>query len=299
MPKNLKKLAPAFIVTAALLWAVDGVLRRHIYTLPPLTIVFFEHLIGSALIAPFWLPHFLKAKITKRQWLALLWIAAISGLLSTLAFTTALTKIQFAPFSVVLLLQKLQPIFAIIAAWFLLGERVSKKFVIWAAVAITAAFFVTFPAGQINLDPASPLFQAGLLSVLAAIGWGSSTAVSRWTLQSHHPTTVTGLRFFLTTLLTLPLLLTFPANFAFPTASNLLTLTAIALSTGLVALFIYYQGLKHTQAKISTILELVFPAAAILIDPFLYQTTLAPSQYLATAVLLFAVYQTAKLNKTT
>ena len=64
----------------------------------------------------------------------------------------------------------------------------------------------------------------------------------------------------------------------------------------MVALWIYYKGLKQTQAKISTILELVFPFLAVTIDAFLYKTVLAPTQYLAAAVLLFAIYRVGKLQ---
>jgi drug/metabolite transporter (DMT)-like permease len=62
----------------------------------------------------------------------------------------------------------------------------------------------------------------------------------------------------------------------------------------MVALWIYYKGLKTTQVKVSTIIELSFPLVAIFIDIFLYQTTLAPSQYLAAMALLFCMYQVTK-----
>ncbi len=70
----------------------------------------------------------------------------------------------------------------------------------------------------------------------------------------------------------------------------------IALSTGMVALWIYYKGLKNTQVKVATILELAFPLVAVLIDIFVYKTFLAPSQYLAAIVLVFAMYKVAGLN---
>ena len=65
----------------------------------------------------------------------------------------------------------------------------------------------------------------------------------------------------------------------------------------MVALWIYYRGLKHTEAKVATILELIFPMTAVFIDVFLYDTLLAPSQYAAALVLLYAAARVAKLNK--
>src|SRR5689334_3191069 len=104
---------PLLIVFAAILWGVDGVLRRSLYTLPPITIVFFEHLIGALLIAPFFLPKLWKEKLSRKEWWAILFVSLMSGVLGTLWFTTALAKTNFIPFSVVFLLQKLQPIFTI------------------------------------------------------------------------------------------------------------------------------------------------------------------------------------------
>ena len=107
---------PILIIIAALLWAVDGVIRRNLYALPPITIIFFEHLVGLIILSPFVLKYVLKTKLTKREWWLIILIAFLSGLLGTLWFTTALLEVSFISFSVVFLLQKLQPIFAISTA---------------------------------------------------------------------------------------------------------------------------------------------------------------------------------------
>jgi drug/metabolite transporter (DMT)-like permease len=62
------------------------------------------------------------------------------------------------------------------------------------------------------------------------------------------------------------------------------------------ALWVYYRGLKTTPASISAIIELLFPFTAVVIDIFLYNSVLAPSQYIAAIVLLFAVYKVARLK---
>jgi drug/metabolite transporter (DMT)-like permease len=74
-------------------------------------------------------------------------------------------------------------------------------------------------------------------------------------------------------------------------------LVFIAFTTGLVAMFLYYHGLKTTEAKVSTILELAFPLLAVFVDMFLYKTFLSPSQYIAAVILLFAMYRVGKLQK--
>src|ERR1700745_3869595 len=100
---------PVFILIAATLWAFDGLIRQHLYTLPPITIIFFEHLIGLIILSPFVFKYVVQSKLNAREWWLVVLIAILSGLLGTLWFTTALGKVHFISISVVFLLQKLQP----------------------------------------------------------------------------------------------------------------------------------------------------------------------------------------------
>ena len=97
------------IIIAALLWAVDGLIRRNLYTLPPLTIIFLEHLVGLVILFPFVYKYVFKARLSAREWWRVFLVSILSGLLGTLWFTTALLKVNFISFSVVFLLQKMQP----------------------------------------------------------------------------------------------------------------------------------------------------------------------------------------------
>lgn len=298
---NVKKLltyGPLLIVIAAVLWAADGLLRRSLYVLDPLVIVFYEHLIGSLLL----IPLFLKEKrfdfLSSTIGLVLL-ISLLSGLLGTLWFTTALVKVNFIPFSVVLLLQKLQPLFATSSAAILLKEKISKKYLIWAGVAIVAAYFVTFKNGIVNFATGEQTVRAALYAVGAAAAWGTSTSFSKMLLNRVSSTTATFLRFFTTSIFAFIACMIFLPNDALLTVnvSQLIRFAIIALSTGMVALYLYYKGLQTTQAKVSTILELVFPVLGVVIDAVVFKTFLAPTQLLAAAVLLFAVVKTAQLNR--
>jgi len=297
--KNFFNYGPVLIIIAAVLWGVDGVLRRSLFSLTPITIVFFEHVIGALLIAPFFFRTFRQERLTGQEWRALILVSLLSGVLGTLWFTTALQKTNFIPFSVVFLLQKLQPLFTVATASIVLKERIGKKYVGWAALAIIAAYFVTFPGGAVNFSTGSGTALAALFAVGAAFAWGSSTAFSRFTLLKHSHTFITGMRFFLTVPLSLILLffLTKSTAIAVPSPEQLGWLFAIALSTGMVALWIYYRGLKQTEAKVSTLLELVFPLTAIAIDFFIYHTVLSWTQYAAAAVLFYAVYHISKSYK--
>ncbi|RJR14044.1 DMT family transporter [Candidatus Parcubacteria bacterium] len=290
---------PILIFIAAILWGLDGVLRRSLFGLPPITIVFFEHLIGLIIISPFLYKAWKQETLSRIEWGTIGVVALFSGVLGTLFFTTALLKVNFIQFSVVFLLQKLQPLFAVFTAWLLLKEKITIQYALWAALALGAAYFVTFPTGVVNVAEGGAHVVAALFALGAAILWGSSTAFSRFALLNHSHTFITGLRF----LLTVPIALMFV--FALGAAPSLSAITVpqlgilvlIACSSGMGALWIYYRGLKYTKASIATIVELAFPVTAIAIDYFLYGTILTTTQYLAAAVLFFAMYRVSLLNR--
>jgi drug/metabolite transporter (DMT)-like permease len=292
---------PTLIFIAAVLWGVDGMLRRTLYTLPPITIVFWEHVVGLIVIAPLVWYAWQKEKergLTKMEWGAITLVALFSGVLGTLFFTAALLKVQFITFSVVYLVQKLQPVFAVLMARVVLKERIAKGYTLWAGLALVAGYFVTFPGGVVDFSQGGAYVVAALYAFLAAVMWGSSTALSRYTLLKHSDVLVTGLRFLLAAPLAL-LLMFFMGqggSLGAVTVSQIGALFLISVTTGAFALIIYYRGLKATSVQVSAIVELAFPLTAIFIDFFLYHTTLTAGQYAAGAVLLFAMYRVSLLN---
>ena len=151
--KKLLSFGPLFIIIAALLWSLDGVLRRGLYSLPPSVVVFYEHLLGFGILLfliPKWWPD-LK-KMSRKEWLAMGAVSLFSGALGTIFYTAALGKINYIQYSVVVLLQQLQPIWAISMAAILLKEKITKKFILWAVVALIAAYFVNFKDLTVNLS---------------------------------------------------------------------------------------------------------------------------------------------------
>ncbi len=289
---------PLLIVVAASLWAFDGIIRRSLYTLPSITIVFYEHLFGAIILLPYFISTFKKEGLTRREFFLLLFISMFSGVLGTLWFTTALLKTNFISFSVVYLIQKLQPIFAITTAAILLKEKITKSYIKWAILALTAAYFVTFKNGVINFSTGSGTIIAAIYALGAAFAWGTSTAFSKLALVKRPSTYITSIRFFFTSILGLLMVFAMgqSQSLVSPTFSQYSRFLLIAVSTGMFSVAIYYQGLKKVQANVSTILELVYPLLAVFIDATLYKSFLAPTQYLAGVVLLFAIYQISKIQ---
>jgi len=299
--KKIAAFGPLFVVIAALLWSFDGVLRISLYSLPPAVIVFYEHLLGAIillLISFKWIKDL--RKMTRKEWIAIGVVALFSGALGTFFYTGALQKISFTQYSVVVLLQQLQPIWAILAAGILLKEKITKKFLGYALLALVAAYFITFKDLSVNLTTGSGTVMAGLLALGAGVMWGSSTAISKYVLNKVSFLTATSLRFFLAPIFAFMFILSGnQTEMLFNlTLNQLQTLLIITFSTGMVALGVYYYGLKKTPARITTLCELAWPASAIFIDYFLYHKTLSSTQILGVAVLIFVIYKITKpLNK--
>lgn len=296
--KKLLAFGPLFIIITALLWSFDGILRISLYSLPPSIVVFYEHILGFLVLLPIsflWLKD-LK-NMTKKEWLAIIVVSLFSGALGTIFYTAALQRINYTQYSVVVLLQQqLQPIWVMIIAAILLKEKLTKKFLLWAALALVAAYFITFKDLRVNLETGAETAVAGLLSLLAGFMWGSSTAISKYILNKVNFMTGTALRFFFAPLFALIFI-----AIQHQTGSLLMlsiaqwkTLLAITFSTGMVAVAFYYYGLKKTPARITTLCELVWPASAIFIDYFLYHKSLQPTQIFGVLLLLFAIYHVTR-----
>ncbi len=290
-----------FIFAAAILWGLDGILRRSLYSLPPITIVFFEHLIGLIIISPFLIRSWRMESLRRSEWIALGSVAFLSGVVGTLFFTTALLKVNFISFSVVFLIQKLQPIFAVLSAAIVLRERISLPYVLWGGTALVAGYFVTFPLGIVNFADGGAHIIAALFALGAAAAWGSSTALSRYTLLNHSNTFIVGMRFLITVPIAFVVMIAYGAigSVSDVTLTQYSFLALIAVSTGMFALWLYYRGLTTTPVRTATILELAYPTTAVLVDYFLFDTLLHGSQYLAAAVLLFTMYRISNLKSAT
>lgn len=296
--KSMGSTGPILIIIAAVLWAFDGVIRRYLYVLPPITIIFFEHLVGLAILTPFVIKGVLKEKVSARNMWLLVLVAILSGLLGTLWFTTALLKVHYISFSVVFLLQKLQPLFAIGSASIFLKEKLDKRYVKWALLALLAAYFVTFKNGIVDMTTGDGVIIAALYALGAAFAWGTSTTFSKMVLTKVSHKTSTFYRFLITTIIAFVIVGVsgYGSSLHTVTLPQVGLFALIAVSTGMVALMIYYKGLSKTPVHVSTILELAFPFIAIFIDVVLYHTTLGWLQYAAAAVLTFSIYKIARLQ---
>lgn len=282
------------VAVAAALWGTDGLLRVPLAEkLPASTVVFWEHLLVVLVLSPL-VPGALRAlrRCKPREWLAVLVIGGGSSALATALFTAAF---QVGDPITPLVLQKLQPVFAVLAASFVLGERIRAGYAVFAVPALIGAWLLAF-ADPLHIQVAA--LKAALLAVAAAILWAAGTVMGRLVSTALRPRDVTVLRF--TVGLPVAALIVGTTGSSFAVGWNdALGLVLLALIPGLFALSLYYVGLRSTPAARATLAELAFPATAAVIGVAFLGGHLSGTQWLGLGIVVAAVTALGWHEKTT
>ncbi len=289
------------IIIAAILWGFDGVvLTPRLFNLNVGFVVFMFHLVPFVLMNTFLFREYRRLKeFTKSDLFVLISIAFFGGALGTLAIVKALFLVNFEHLSVVVLLQKLQPIFAIILAGIFLKEKIKKNFVFWAILAIVASYSLTFGFHLPHMGKDANLIQAALWALVAAFSFGSATVFGKKALSRFPYYTTNFFRFGFTTLLMLiyVLITNKLGEFQNVTSTNWLFFLIIAVTTGSGAIFLFYFGLNKVKAMVSTICELFFPISAIFFDYFINGHLLTVVQWVSAIIMITAIVEISYKRK--
>jgi drug/metabolite transporter (DMT)-like permease len=295
-----KLFAPILVIIAASLWAVDGiVLRPSLYSLPVPLVVLIESSIVAVLLTPFFINKFSSLKHLKRKdWLAFLGVALLGGAIGTMAITKALFYVNFVNLSVVILLQKLQPVFAISLATIFLKEKLPKEFFLWSALAIVGAYFMTFGLSAPNFSTGDKTTIAALFALLAAFSFSSSTVLSKRALRNVDFGMGTYLRFLFASIIMMIIAATTGdiLSAAEVSTKQIIIFLIIAFTTGGAAIFLYYYGLKKISASVASICELAFPLTAVVLEYFVHGNILSPIQWIGAAVLLISILKVSGIK---
>ena len=260
--------APWLIALAAMLWGSDLLFRARIVQAgwPAADIVWTEHLILTAAFAvPLMLGRRRLAALTGRQWNALAFLGIGGSALATWLYTTAFT-LDYSRALTVVLLQKTQPVFALLLASVVLRERRTNTFWVWCVLAFLGTGLLVVM--DKDFDPhglGSVQWKQALLALGASAIWGAATVVGRPLSFVLTPALLSGVRFALAlpALTVLALFFPMPPTAArTPEIGGLLLL--IALVPGLLGMWLYYRGLSGTTASVATLAELCYPLTSLL-----------------------------------
>jgi drug/metabolite transporter (DMT)-like permease len=293
MKSRASTIGAALICLSAALWGLDGVvLTPRLANLQVPFVVFLLHAVPFALMQPFlWHSYRRLGTMPARGWLALALVAFTGGMLGTLAIVKALFLVNFNQLSVVVLLQKLQPLFALALAAILLGERVSARFLAAAVAALGGAYLLTFGLTAPSTTADGISLEAALLAIVAAAAFGAATVLGKMLLGSLDFKDATFARYGMTSAMTLLYLGIRGIGLPFATVSgaNWVMILIISLTTGSGAIFLYYFGLTRVRASVATICELCLPLSAVLLDYLVNDSVLGFWQWVGAALLVGAI----------
>jgi len=261
-----------FIFFACLLWAADTLIRYPLLFggSSAQQIVLFEHLILVAMIVGVFVFQRRKFNFISRNTIIPFVVIGIFGsALGTLAFTEAF---YLSNPTVVILLQKLQPLVAVTLAYVLLKEKITPRFFLWLGLALLGSFLLIWPdlqkllssfrAGDIN-NSSNALWGYGL-ALFAVVSWGSATVFGKkLSSQGVDSVNIMAGRFSFGLLGMLPFAFMTPTLITTVEISIVQKILILAVMSGLIGMYLYYQGLKRIPAHWATLAEMFFPVAAI------------------------------------
>jgi DME family drug/metabolite transporter len=273
----------ALVSIAAVMWGLDGLIRKPLsHSTTPTTIVFGEHVVLVACTLP------LLAPALRALWraglpyvIAGIAIGAGASAVATILFTQA---IFHGDFITVVVLQKSQPLVAVVGAWLVLGEQPRPQFAWFLLPALAGIWLIALP------HPLSP-HAHGLTPIAETLGaaamWGLGTVFGRYLgrrLAFEHVTTVRFAFGLVASACALPIV----GTRAWAGTHDSVWIAVLALVTGLAALGLYYYGLQRTPALLAAIGELAFPVTAALVGIYVFSSSLRWTQWIG-VVLTVAV----------
>ena len=269
---------------AATMWGLDGLIRKPLsHTTSAVTIVFGEHVVLVACTVTLLVPALVSLwRAGTRYVLAGIVVGAGASAIATILFTEALFH---GDFITVIVLQKAQPLIAVLGAWLILGEQPRRGFAWFLLPALAGIWLIALPH---PLDP----HAHGLTPIAETLGaaalWGMGTVLGRYLtrrLTFEHVATVRFAFGLVASACALPIL----GDAAWSSVHDSLFIALLAIVTGLLALFLYYYGLKRTPALLAALGELAFPVTAALVGIYVFNSSMRWTQWLGVAVTIAVV----------
>jgi len=269
----------ALVSLAAAMWGLDGLIRKPLSaSTSAYTIVFGEHVVLVALTLPLLIPAFHALRRAGPAYVAAgIAVGAGASAIATILFTKALFH---GDFITVVVLQKAQPLIAVVGAWLVLGEQPRAGFAWFLLPALVGIWLIALPH---PLDPHAHGLTPIVETLAAAALWGMGTVFGRLLgrrLAFEHVTTVRFAFGLVASACALPIV----GASAFSSGHDSFWIAVLALVTGFFALGLYYYGLRRTPALLAALGELAFPVTAALVGIYVFDDSLRWTQWLGVAV---------------
>lgn len=283
------------VIIACAFWALDTLIRYPLMQsgINAVSVVFYEHFILTAIFSIVFFKSLKKIWHAKTShYFYFFMVGGIGSALATVAFSRAF---MFLNPSLVILLQKFQPIVAIVLARFVLKEQIKRMFVFWAFICLAGAFLISYEdllnLGHTGKSVYAHLVHPGavqgyLLVFFSIVGWGAATVFGKKLgKEGYNDEEIMAGRFILGFLCLVPFALG---------SSDLFThsletygkISLMVLVSGLLAMYLFYQGLRKISARACSLAEMFFPFMAVIVNWLFLDASLTPVQLMGGLLLL-------------
>lgn len=283
------------VILACLFWGMDTLIRYPLVErgINPVTIVFYEHCLLTLIFSTGLIGSIRRiGELKIADVFSFFVIGGLGSAIATVAFTESF---QYLNPSLVILLQKLQPVVAIMLASIVLKEEVQKQFIIWAGVCLVGGLLVSSPdierfysltVNNFNAVSSDVALKGYGLVGISILCWGATTAFGkRLSMAGFDTKAIMGGR-FITGLLVLIPFVQWNKNLILPAGEDYLRILVMVLISGALAMWLYYQGLKKLSAKTTAVLEMFFPFFAIIVNWIFLGKQLTELQLIGGAILI-------------
>jgi drug/metabolite transporter (DMT)-like permease len=198
--------------------------------------------------------------------------------------------------SMIVMLEKLQPIFVVLIGFLLLKEKFSLKKIPFMILALIGSFFISvkdiihfsFTKDQI----------IGIVSVVLGAFFYSITTIlgKKISKDGGNSLDLTYMRFLIVSVLTFPFLFftkSLSLNFTF-TWWVVIVLIFNSIFCTAFAFLIYYKALKFVKVSTAAFLELITPIVGAILALIFLKESFTIIQIFSALVLLFSVYRISK-----
>jgi drug/metabolite transporter (DMT)-like permease len=197
------------------------------------------------------------------------------------------------------LIGSLQPIFVGIVAAKIFGERIARRDVAWAGVAIAGVGLVVLAS---NGTPQWSL-RGDFLSLGATMAWGTYFIASKQSKGKISPAQFTAGTSLWTALVNVPLGVAFGQDLSWPTAESWKWLVFMVFAAGLVGHSLMNWSLVRIPLWIGSVMTLLIPVVASLVawqfldEPLTWQQAAAMSLVLAALAMIIRNQTNQKLRE--
>jgi drug/metabolite transporter (DMT)-like permease len=297
---------PWLVGIGAALWGTESAWRIPLNELfDARVIVFWEHAIMLIMFLPILIPRLHELpKVSGRTWAYLLFSGFAGSAVGTIFFTMALKSGNATVVNVIL---NIQPVISTLAAFLLFGDRLTRPFFVYAAIAIVAGIFLSVEHPELigmSFKDAGLNIGTGY-ALICALFWGLSTVAGRGTMLGMSLRLAGSMRIVVGLICMTCILAVYgELNGAdlFPPAAQAHLGTAIgafillASISGGIPLLIYFEGLRLTKASTAGYFEMMQTLAAVCITWGFFHAALRWHQVLAGLILMAAVAMVQKVQ---